>query len=39
MGAQENKPYVKELEISPHTEWSQAFWDQFVECREKLTHL
>lgn len=37
MGAQENKPYSKELELTPHSEWSQAFWDQLIPIKDRIS--
>lgn len=33
----EKKPYSKGLEITPHNEWSQAFWDQLSPIKERIS--
>ena len=37
MGVQENRTYTKELEITPHTQWSQAFWDQLLPIKDRIS--
>lgn len=37
MGAHEKKPYSKELELTPHSEWSQAFWDKLLPIKDRIS--
>ena len=36
MNAINNKSYQLELEITPHTEWSQKFWDDLVPAKDHV---
>ena len=35
--AAEEKTYTKELEITPHNEWAQAFWDHLLPIKTRVS--
>lgn len=35
--AQSKKSYGHQLEISPHNEWTQAFWDQLLPAKNRVS--
>ena len=35
--SQAKKAYSHELEITPHNEWSQAFWDQLLPAKNRVS--
>lgn len=37
MDAQEKIPYAKKLKITPHNEWSQAFWDRLLPLKNRIS--
>ena len=37
MGVQANKIYARELDITPHNAWAQAFWDQLLPIKDRIS--